>query len=262
MNKTTQNVAQDWKPALYNQAVDVVYSDDYTKPLFDLLCAQPNERIVDLGCGTGELTLRLQRLVGKEGIVVGVDASENMLAKAKENGLVNYFLGDIQKLEVPDKFKPLVGTFDGNGLYQRYAPLVQTAKILLKPGGRFVGEFCGYMNAVGLRSVTAHILERRGRKLSEPCFLPHSAEYASLLESEGFVVEHISLNPRVINFPGSLVDFLRAIFRISYLKDLEDEEAGEVIQAISRICEFDHKDGAGAWTGMYVTIRFRAIAPE
>ncbi|KAF8755016.1 ATP binding [Rhizoctonia solani] len=175
MNKTTQNVAQDWKPALYNQAVDVVYSDDYTKPLFDLLCAQPNERIVDLGCGTGELTLRLQRLVGKEGIVVGVDASENMLAKAKENGLVNYFLGDIQKLEVPDKFKPLVGTFDG---------------------GRFVGEFCGYMNAVGLRSVTAHILERRGRKLSEPCFLPHSAEYAS---------------------------------------DLEDEEAGEVIQAISRI---------------------------
>jgi ubiquinone/menaquinone biosynthesis C-methylase UbiE len=31
-----------------------------------------------MGCGTGELTQRLQELVGEEGLVMGVDASESM----------------------------------------------------------------------------------------------------------------------------------------------------------------------------------------
>jgi hypothetical protein len=75
------------------------------------------------------------------------------------------------------------------------------------------------------------------------------------------MVEHISLNPRVITFPGPMLDFLRVLLRISFLKDLEDEEAEDIIQEVGRICEFDHKDGTGVWSGMYVTIRFRAIAP-
>ncbi|KAF8695750.1 Methyltransferase domain, partial [Rhizoctonia solani] len=237
MDKPTQDFERKWNPALYNQALSVLYSDDYTKPLFELLSAQSDERIADLGCGTGELTLLLQQLVGKNGVVVGVDASESMLAKAKENGLVNLFLCDVQNLVVPDKFKSLVGTFDGKRSSQYFYPrgAVRTAKTLLKPGGRFVGALPGYMNAVGLRCVAAHLLERRGKKISDPWFLPQPAEYAKLLESEGFVVEHISLNPRVAVLPGSLVDAIRSTIRIAYLKDLEDDEAEEVIQEMSRI---------------------------
>ncbi|GAB1520854.1 hypothetical protein RhiTH_003943 [Rhizoctonia solani] len=251
MHKPTQDFERKWNPALYNQALSVLYSDDYTKPLFELLSAQSDERIADLGCGTGELTLLLQQLVGKNGVVVGVDASESMLAKAKENGLVNLFLCDVQNLVVPDEFKSLVGTFDGKRSSQYFSVFtnaalhwckqdprgaVRTAKALLKPGGRFVGALPGYMNAVGLRCVAAHLLERRGKKISDPWFLPQPAEYAKLLESEGFVVEHISLNPRVAVLPGSLVDAIRSTIRIAYLKDLEDDEAEEVIQEMSRIC--------------------------
>lgn len=35
-----------------------------------------------MGCGTGELTFRLQEIVGEEGIVVGVDTSSNMVSGA------------------------------------------------------------------------------------------------------------------------------------------------------------------------------------
>ncbi|KAJ1299283.1 hypothetical protein OPQ81_011868 [Rhizoctonia solani] len=257
-----------WHPALYNQSAPFVYSSENTKPLFELLSAHPGERVVDMGCGTGELTIRLQELVGENGIVLGVDASESMLETAEANGVKNLFCCDIQKLVVPAEFKDLTGTFDAvftnatlHWCKQDPHGPVRAAKSLLKPGGRFVGEFCGYMTGAGIRSAIAQVLKRRGVIPPSPWFLPQPAEYAKILEAEGFQVEHISLNPRVSPLPGPMVDFLRALYRTAFLKDMSDEEAEGVLQEVSDICEFDQKDGMGTWSSMYVTVRFRAIAP-
>ncbi|KDN36962.1 hypothetical protein RSAG8_10496, partial [Rhizoctonia solani AG-8 WAC10335] len=256
-----------WRPTLYNKNATFVYSDENTKPLFALLSAQPGERMADMGCGTGELTLRLQELVGEEGLVLGVDVL-NMLEKAKANGVKHLFCCDIQDLVVPDQFKDLTGTFDGiftnatlHWCKQDPSGPVRAAKMLLKPGGRFVGEFCGYMTGMGIRCSISNVLKRRGLANPDPWFLPQPAEYAKILESEGFKVEHISLNPRVTALPGSMVDFLHALYRISYLKHVGDEEAEEIIEEVSSICEFDQKDEMGTWSATYVTLRFRAIAP-
>ena len=43
------------------------------------LAPQPGERIVDFGCGSGELTLELKMAVGSDGRVVGVDSSSSMV---------------------------------------------------------------------------------------------------------------------------------------------------------------------------------------
>jgi SAM-dependent methyltransferase len=43
------------------------------------------ERVVDLGCGTGETSLALAAQVGEEGSVVGVDIAPEMLARAAEH---------------------------------------------------------------------------------------------------------------------------------------------------------------------------------
>ncbi len=53
--------------------------------LFDLLNIQPDDDVLDLGCGTGHIS----RLIGEKtrGRVVGVDSSDGMIEKAKEKFL-------------------------------------------------------------------------------------------------------------------------------------------------------------------------------
>lgn len=56
-----------------------MYSDEYTQPVLKLLSPQRGEKIVDFGCGSGELTKALVDVVGPEGVVLGLDASANMV---------------------------------------------------------------------------------------------------------------------------------------------------------------------------------------
>ncbi|HZC04604.1 MAG TPA: methyltransferase domain-containing protein [Ktedonobacterales bacterium] len=49
---------------------------------FDLLDLHPGERVVDVGCGIGQDARELARRVGPDGAVVGVDGSEEMIARA------------------------------------------------------------------------------------------------------------------------------------------------------------------------------------
>jgi hypothetical protein len=58
-----------------------------------------------------------------------------------------------------------------------------------------------------------------------------------------------------------MIDFLRAIYRIAFLKDMSDEEAEKALQEVADICELEHRDAMGNWSIMYTTVRFRAIAP-
>jgi trans-aconitate 2-methyltransferase len=69
-----------WDPAQY-----LKFSNERLRPAFDLLAQVPLDdatRVVDLGCGTGNMTgILKQRFPGAD--VLGVDGAETMLAKAR-----------------------------------------------------------------------------------------------------------------------------------------------------------------------------------
>jgi len=68
-----------WDPNLYHR-----FQAERSAPFFDLLAlveVRPNLKVVDLGCGTGELTRHLAALPGSK--VTGLDSSPQMLEKAK-----------------------------------------------------------------------------------------------------------------------------------------------------------------------------------
>ena len=46
---------------------------------------QPGERVLDIGCGCGDTTIAIARLVGDRGAVLGVDVSQPMLDVAQES---------------------------------------------------------------------------------------------------------------------------------------------------------------------------------
>jgi len=68
-----------WDPNQYHK-----FQAQRSAPFFDLLAlveARPNLKVVDLGCGTGELTRRLADLL-PDSDVTGLDSSPQMLEKA------------------------------------------------------------------------------------------------------------------------------------------------------------------------------------
>ncbi|GAB4098865.1 trans-aconitate 2-methyltransferase [Sinomonas halotolerans] len=89
-----------WDPAAY-----AVFGGHRSRPFFDLtgrIGAASPRRVVDLGCGTGELTAALaERWPQAE--VHGVDSSEPMLAAARagfgRRGRLHFTLGDIRQWE-------------------------------------------------------------------------------------------------------------------------------------------------------------------
>ncbi|PZN93414.1 MAG: SAM-dependent methyltransferase [Alphaproteobacteria bacterium] len=55
-----------------------------TAALLSLAAPQPGEHALDVGCGSGETTLALSGAVGDDGLAIGIDISEPLLARARE----------------------------------------------------------------------------------------------------------------------------------------------------------------------------------
>ena len=68
----------DWDPELYNRFS--AYRSEPVRLMLGRLLLEPGERIVDLGCGTGEHTLELARRC-PDGYVVGIDSSPAMIER-------------------------------------------------------------------------------------------------------------------------------------------------------------------------------------
>lgn len=55
----------------------------FRKRLIELAGLEPGEAVLDVGCGTGTLAIAAKRYVGTTGMVSGIDASPEMIDRAK-----------------------------------------------------------------------------------------------------------------------------------------------------------------------------------
>lgn len=109
----------------------------------DLLRPRPGDRLLDVGCGTGEVVRAIAGRVGAYGIVVGVEPSVTMLDEARRRTgdttlPVEFRSGDILRLEFD------VATFDGvtcervfQHLHTPDAALAELVRVT-RPGGQIV----------------------------------------------------------------------------------------------------------------------------
>src|SRR5439155_21421492 len=88
-----------WSPEQYER-----FKDERSLPFWDLVAlveSQPRMRIVDLGCGTGELTRALHEKLGAVE-TLGIDNSASMLAKAPAATGLRFEAAAIKSFE-PDR---------------------------------------------------------------------------------------------------------------------------------------------------------------
>ncbi|KAI4519725.1 S-adenosyl-L-methionine-dependent methyltransferase [Schizophyllum commune] len=277
----TSQTKDGWSAALYGKAANFVYSSAFTSPVMNLLDPKPSERILDLGCGTGELTATLARAVGSKGYVLGVDASANMVDKAREvlaasraetsNAVmapVDFLVADAQVLQLlPEQAGTFDAVFSNATLHWCSSdPLgaLQSAARALRPGGRFAAEMGGMGNCIGVRAAIHAALRRRGRDPAavDPWFFPSVEEYSTLLIRAGFTIREISLVPRVTPLPEGLAGWLRMFAKHSFMGDLDDAEAEEIITEVAEAMSVDCRDREGRWSMMYVRLRFLAVKEE
>ncbi len=109
----------------------------------DLVEAKPGDTILDVGCGPGELALLLAERVGSSGRVAGIDASPEMIARARQkarrrHATVDFRLEPVEALSFPDQqFDSVVSSFMYHHLPGDLKPrAVASIARVLKPGGR------------------------------------------------------------------------------------------------------------------------------
>ena len=174
------------------------------KMTVDLAHINPGDNVLDVGCGTGEVTL-LAKTRANQGIVHGIDPSPEMLAvarkKAARKGLdINFRVGVIEALPFPDSSLDVVTSslmmhhlpenLKGRGLAEIYRVLKPGGRLLIADFLRATGSFLNHL----FIAFTRHHGLRSGVEDLQP-----------LLENSGF---------RQIEQPNEkvfVIGFLRAI---------------------------------------------------
>jgi len=166
---------------------------DAGKELIALAQVRKNDAILDLGCGTGKLTLELALLASK-GSVVGIDPSEEMLAKARTAASV---AGNMRLIKTPAEDIDFTDQFDlafSNSAMQwvKDQPRAMNRTYqALKKGGRIAFQFpaknfCGeFFDSVDF-AVSTLGYERFYSRWRSPWQFPTCDEYRSLLFKTGF----------------------------------------------------------------------------
>jgi trans-aconitate 2-methyltransferase len=242
----------DWDAERYHRLSNPQLG--WGRHVLERLAPDPNERILDLGCGTGRLTAELFAAMN-EGLVVAVDRSESMLRQVSTQALWHRGPHPIDTAKLPTRIHivradgmhlPFVDAFDAvlSTATFHWIPdhlqLFSSIYRALVPGGRLVAQCGGAGNLEALLERSSALmrqpaLRRYFEGWRDPWVFADVATTTARLDAAGFSAIDVSLVEAPTTLPDrpTYRDFLGTVCVREHVARLPPSEAGRFLDALA-----------------------------
>ena len=246
-----------WNATLYDDKHAFV--SKYGEDVIGWLNPQPNENILDVGCGTGTLT---QKLAQTGAQVTGIDASAEMISQATAAyPQIQFFVKNATALSFNQHFDAVFSNATLHWINEQQKAL-QCIYESLKTGGRFIFEMGGKHNIESIHNAVKGAMEEAGLgdKISAATnYFPSVGEQTSLLEKVGFTISNVAYfkRPTILEGDDGMRNWIIQ-FCGFFFKEINVAVVDRIIDnAVAKLKPLHYKDGL--WTADYVRLRIKAI---
>lgn len=236
----------DWNPELYNRFRH--YRAEPVLEIFRRLALGDRERVVDLGCGSGENTVEIARR-SEQGNVLGLDSSRAMIDAANKlrdsldpalRPRIEFILGDIRDFR--GRANGEFSVIFSNAAFQwipGHREIFRTCRDALAPGGRIVVQMPANDEETAKVELNKLAAEPRWSEMLggiDASFraVPPPGHYRRLLAELGYtgVDCYYRTFEHPMNNPGEIVEFYRSTGLRPFLGALGPERHDEFLAAL------------------------------
>ncbi len=233
--EATGAAAREWDGEVYHRVSDPQF--EWAREVLGRAALAGDETVLDAGCGSGRVTELLVEMLAR-GRVIGVDASESMIAKARQvlGPDVDLRVASLTELDLDREVDVVFSTATFHWILDHDLLFSRMHRALL-PGGRLVAQCGGEGNVAALARAIAETA-------AEPRFAPHfdgmtaawnfssPAEAERRLRAAGFEQVECWLEPKPVT-PAEPLAFLATVTLGPHLAVLPDEKAGPFTEAVA-----------------------------
>ncbi len=246
-----------WNADLYDTKHGFV--SKYGEDVLAWLSPQQGETVLDVGCGTGTLT---EKISEAGAIVTGIDASEDMVNKARESFPgVKFFVKDATNFSFDKQFDAAFSNATFHWIKEQ-SKVLECIYNSLRKGGRLVYEMGAKHNIESIHKAVKQVMGKHGWQENikiEVNYFSSAAEQAVLLEKVGFTIANILQFERPTELIGEdgmknwIIQFGSAFFKSISADEVENllNESVEILR------ESNYKNGK--WYADYIRLRVKAI---
>jgi ubiquinone/menaquinone biosynthesis C-methylase UbiE len=149
MKEKSKGISLDYASTYYD-IITPAEKSQFRRKQIGLINLREGERVLEVGCGTGTLSVLAKLAVGETGAVEGIDIAPKMIAKARKKAEkafleINFQVASIDRLPYPDTHFDVVMS----SMMLHHLPveikksgLREVRRVLKKEGRFFLSDFC------------------------------------------------------------------------------------------------------------------------